>query len=85
MGTLSEAISRCWKAGAFAIGVLLLATQCNTFVSLAAQGIDPLGPSPQADEKVLISAFEIICDVIVQATSLTAFRVFRWYDAQPRR
>ena len=84
MGTLPEAIARCWKAGAFAVGVLLLSTQASTFVSLASQGIDPLGPSPQADEMVLTNAFEIICDVAVQAAGLTAFRIFRWYDAQPK-
>ena len=42
-GSLSEAIRRTWKAGAFATGVLLLCTQATTASSLAAAGIDQVG------------------------------------------
>ena len=84
-GTLKEAIARCWKGGAFAVGLLLLSTQLATAVSLLAQGIDPIGASQEADVAALRGVYEVLIDVVVQASSLTAFRVFRWADAQPRR
>ena len=82
MGTLSEAIARTWKAGAFTIGLLLLASQANAALVLLAQGVDPLGASSEADRLTLTTAFEVITDCTVQATGLTAFRVYRWWDAQ---
>jgi hypothetical protein len=84
-GTLGEALGRTWRAGAFATGCLILGTQMETYVSLVSRGIDPLAPSYEADVAALSHAFEIASDVAVQATGLTAFRVFRWWDAQERR
>jgi len=84
-GTLGAALSRTWKAGAFATGMLLLCTQLVTFVTLTAQGIDALDPADvlaKGEATILTTADEVIFDVIVQATGLTAFRVYRWKDAQ---
>lgn len=81
-GTLREALARTWKAGAFATGVLLLGSQANGAVQLLALGVNPLDASREADRLAITTAFEVITDVLVQAGGLTAFRVFRWWDAQ---
>ena len=81
-GTLREALARTWKAGAFATGVLLLGAQANAALQLLAMGVDPLAASREADRLTITTAFEVITDVLVQATGLTAFRIYRWYDAQ---
>ena len=81
-GTLSECITRTWKAGAFSIGVLLLGTQFSNSLQLMSQGIDPADPSQISDQLILTTAFEVITDCVVQAGGLTAFRVYRWADAQ---
>lgn len=82
MGTLREAISRTWKGGLFATGLLILSTQLYVSLQLVAQGIDPTDPSMVSDEIILRTVFEVATDVTVQALVLTAFRVFRWWDAQ---
>ena len=112
MGTWREAVSRTWRGGAFATGILVLSTQIVTAATLTQRGIDPTIPSAEADyevrkkalvlhpllaynlslrdafgyriapSQVLTRAFEVICDVTVQAVGLTAFRLFRWSDAQ---
>ena len=88
MGSAGDALSRTWKAGAFATGMLLLCTQFTTFVSFSLQGLDyygPLGASREADMQIISTAFELICDVAVSAVGLTAFRLYRWRDAQDYR
>ena len=82
-GSLQEAVARTWRGGAFAVGILLLSTQLATFVTLSDKGIDPTLPSPEAGLEVIRRGFEVICDIVVQCVGLTAFRVFRWGDAQP--
>lgn len=81
-GTLGECIARTWKAGAFSIGVLLLGTQFSNSLTLLSQGIDPSDPSQISDQLILKTAFEVITDCVIQAGGLTAFRVYRWADAQ---
>ena len=89
-GSLREAISRTWRAGAFAVGMLLLSTQLTTYLSLTSQGLDPytvpttagIDSGSQADLQILSTAFEVIIDVGVQATQLTLWRVFRWRVSQ---
>jgi len=89
-GTLREAISRTWRAGAFAVGVLLLSTQLATSISLSSQGLDPasvvttagIDSGSSADVQIITSLFEVVCDVGVQAVQLTLFRAYRWREAQ---
>ncbi len=86
MGTWQEAFSRTWKGGAFAAGMLLLSTQVAVFVALTQRGLDPstagLGIDPVADYEVIRRGFEVLCDIAVQCVGLTAFRIYRWKDAQ---
>ena len=93
MGSWQAALARTWRAGAFAVGVLILSTQASLFLSLSSQGLDPytvptaegIDRLEEADTQIIQTAFELIIDVAVQATFLTLFRLFRWADAQPRR
>ena len=82
MGTLGDTLSRTWRGGAFSVGVLLLCTQFDYSASLLTQGVDPFEASREADYRTLTTAFEVITDVSVQAVGLTAFRIYRWADAQ---
>ncbi len=85
-GSLADALARTWKAGAFATGVLLLCTQFATYSTLSAAGIDPVDTSSAAlDLRLSSVASEVVADVAVQAVGLTAFRTFRWWDAQQPR
>ena len=84
-GSLGAALSRTWKAGAFATGMLLFSTQLVTYVTLTAHGIDALDPVDvlaKGESTILTTADEVLFDVLVQFGGLTAFRIFRWWDAQ---
>ena len=89
-GTWQTALARTWRGGAFAIGVLIFSTQLSLYVSLSTQGLDPytiptqagVDSNSAADSQILKTAFELICDVAVQAVQLTLFRLYRWADAQ---
>ena len=83
MESWQEALSRTWRGGAFATGMLVLSTQLVTAVALSERGIDYTVPSTEADYEVIRRGFEVICDIAVQAVGLTAFRLYRWRDAQP--
>jgi hypothetical protein len=80
---LSTSLARTWRAGAFAAGMLLLGTQVHTYLALSAVGLEPfLGASREVDVILINIANSVVIDVVAQASSLTAFRVYRWWDAQ---
>jgi len=89
-GTWQTALTRTWKGGAFAIGVLIFSTQLSLYLSLSSQGLDPytipsqagVDSNSAADRQILTTAFELFCDCSVQAVQLTLFRLYRWADAQ---
>jgi len=89
-GTWQTALARTWRAGAFAVGVLILSTQLLTSISLSSQGLDPytvptaagVDQLAQADMQILSTTFEVVIDVVVQAVFMTFFRLYRWADAQ---
>ena len=82
-GTWGEALRRTWRGGAFAIGLLVLATQLTTYVSFSAAGLEPVyGSSDIGDMRLARITDEVILDSVVQGVALTAFRVFRWADAR---
>lgn len=88
--TVQVALAKTWRAGAFAIGILILSTQVSLYVSLSSQGLDPttvpttagIDSGAPADVQILQTAFELICDCAVQAVQLTLFRLFRWREGQ---
>ena len=65
--------------------LLAAVRRVTTSATLAQRGLDAYSPSTEADMILLTSAFEVICDVVVQATALTAFRLYRWADGQQYR
>ena len=69
-----EALRRCWRAGAFATGTLILCTQAKTYAVLSAAGLEPvLGASFEGDVAMINSVNELEVDALTQATALTAF------------
>jgi len=75
---LKTALARTWRGGAFATGMLLLGTQAHTYVELSALGLEPVfGVSFETDVKLINIANSVTIDVAVQATALTAFRIYR--------
>ena len=78
-----EALRRCWRAGAFATGTLILCTQAKTYAVLSAAGLEPvLGASFEGDVAMINSVNELVVDALTQATALTAFRLYRAADAE---
>lgn len=64
-------------------GVLLLSTQLATYLAFSAEGLDPyLGASYEVDVRLICIANEVVVDVFSSAVALTAFRIFRWWDAK---
>ncbi|KAK3285922.1 hypothetical protein CYMTET_6492 [Cymbomonas tetramitiformis] len=82
--TRREAWIRSWKAGAFATGLLIIGTQVSTTVSFAGQGLVPvLGESYEGDLQLVRTLGELILDIVVQATVLTAWRQLRYGEEVP--
>lgn len=62
------------KAGAFATGVLILATQADLLFEFG-RFVQP-GESEATDLRLLSAWVEVLNDVVFEATSLTMFRVY---------
>lgn len=78
-GSVDEAVRRTVKAGCFAIGILILATQIQLSAEFAARGLPPpqLGDSPETDLLLNGVASELIADCAFEAVGLIAWRVVR--------
>ena len=78
-GSVNEAVWRTVKAGCFAIGILILATQIQLNVEFAARGEPPpqLGDSPETDLVLNGVASELIADAAFEAVGLIAWRIIR--------
>lgn len=78
-GSVDEAVRRTVKAGCFAIGILILATQIQLSAEFAAAGLPPpqLGDSPETDLLLNGVASELIADCAFEAVGLIAWRVVR--------
>ena len=78
-GSVNEAVKRTVKAGCFAIGILILATQTQLSVEFAARGLPPpqLGDSPETDLVLNGVASELIADSVFEAVGLIAWRIVR--------
>ena len=62
------------KAGAFATGVLILATQVDLLFEFG-RLVQP-GESDEADLRILSAWVEVLNDIVFEATTLTFFRLF---------
>jgi hypothetical protein len=74
-GSLGQVFFASIKAGAFATGLLILATQIDLFIDLG--GFVQLGESPETDRRLLIAADEVIKDIFFEATVLISWRLLR--------
>ena len=74
-----EALATTVRAGAFAVGLLVLATQASFQVTLLTEDLSLLGPDPAAVEDFLRvrAASELVVDVTMEALFLIAWRQAR--------
>jgi hypothetical protein len=63
------------KAGAFATGLLIFATQADLYFEMG--GYVQLGESPETDARILTAAVEVINDVVFEASTLILWRLYR--------
>ena len=77
----SAVIQAILRAGAFATGLLLLATQTDLFLEYHGRWIQ-LGESEETDFRLLVGAVELINDVVFEAVTLTAWRLFLAYQTE---
>ncbi len=79
-GERAAAVATTWRAGAFAIGALVLATQAGLFVSFGFDFSAALGypgePSLEADLVLVRATSELIVDAVAEALTMTAWRVY---------
>jgi hypothetical protein len=77
--TVNEAVKRTVKAGCFAVGILILATQFQLKVDFLSRGmpVPTLGDSPETDLILNGIASELIADSVFEAFGLIAWRVVR--------
>ena len=74
-GTIGEVLTSTIKAGAFASGLLILATQFDLYRDMG--GYYQLGESPETDLQITRHTVELINDIVFQAVVLLVWRVIR--------
>jgi len=82
--TRREALLRTVRSGAFATGLLIMATQLMTYITFKTQGL-PLFPGESIDGDFLLARIqtELMLDIFVQATALITWRQIRWSSSLP--
>jgi hypothetical protein len=74
-GSFGQVFASTAKAGAFACGVLILATQFDLYQEMG--GFVQLGDSPETDLRIVQGLVEVINDVFFEAVTLLTWRMFR--------
>ena len=74
-GNLGSVVVSTVKAGAFATGVLILATQVDFYQTMG--GYVQFGDSPETDLQIIQGLVEVINDIVFEAVTLLTWRVFR--------
>ena len=72
------------QAGAFATGLLILATQMDLFVEFGFQFIQ-YGDSPETDFRIVVAVIEVVNDVVFEAVTLFVWRMFLALQQQQPR
>ena len=75
VGGYGTVLWRVVQAGAFATGVLILATQADLLLEYRGVFVQP-GDSPEIDLRILTGAVEVINDVFFEALCLVTWRLF---------
>lgn len=73
--TLTPVIVRVLKAGAFATGLLILATQIDLFLESGGTYVQ-YGASEETDFRIQVAVVELVNDVFFEAMSLLTWRVY---------
>lgn len=74
-GSFGQVFTSTVKAGAFACGVLILATQFDLYQEMG--GYVQLGDSPETDVRILTGLGEVLNDIFFEAVTLITWRLFR--------
>jgi hypothetical protein len=74
-GDPSRVVFSTIKAGAFACGILILATQVDLYKDMG--GYVQLGESVETDARILTAAVEVVNDIVFEGIILTAYRLYR--------
>ena len=74
-GSYSEVFSRIFKAGAFAVGILIFSTQIDLFLEFGGRYVSP-GESEETDIRLLSAFVEILNDVFFEGLVLSSWRFY---------
>jgi hypothetical protein len=74
-GHIGHVISTTLKAGAFACGILILATQVDLYNEMG--GYVQVGDSAETDNRIYLALVEVIDDIFFEAVTLVAWRILR--------
>jgi hypothetical protein len=74
-GSFGQVFASTAKAGAFACGVLILATQFDLYQEMG--GYVQFGDSPETDGRIVQGLVEVVNDVFFEAVTLLTWRLFR--------
>lgn len=74
-GSYGEVLNRLFKAGAFAVGILILCTQVDLFLEFGGRYIQ-LGESEETDIRLLSAYAEIINDIVFEGLTISAMRIY---------
>jgi hypothetical protein len=74
-GSYFDVLNRLFKAGAFAVGILILCTQVDLFLEFGGRYIQ-LGESEETDIRLLSAYAEIINDIVFEGLTISAMRIY---------
>lgn len=74
-GSYSEVFSRIFKAGAFAVGILIFSTQIDLFLEFGGRYVSP-GESEETDIRLLSAFVEILNDVFFEGLVISSWRFY---------
>jgi hypothetical protein len=76
----SNVILSIFKSGAFAVGLLILATQIDLFLEYGRYV--QVGESDDIDFRLLVAVVEVINDIVFEAVTIAAWRLFLAYQTE---
>jgi hypothetical protein len=74
-GSYGEVLNRLFKAGAFAVGLLILCTQIDLFFEFGGRYVQ-LGDSEETDFRLMSAFAEIINDIVFEGWTISAMRIY---------
>ena len=74
-GSYGEVLNRLFRAGAFAVGLLILFTQIDLFLEFGGRYVQ-LGDSEETDIRLMSAFAEIINDIVFEGWTISAMRLY---------